>query len=512
MTFSTVFFHPKKILIAAVVLSVSLKVVTVLNKTTYTHDEAISMLAATGHQQEYARIEQESARQATWSQAEEWKRLMQPEASLCFGEISRGLAATDIHPPMYFWLLHLVILVIGANLWTGVALNIVISLGTIFVLHRLASHLIDDARFASLAVLLWSVSPAVVMASSEARHYDLYTLIAVSFCYIFFLIGSEPDTRVFRRSALLGLIAFIGLFTHYQFALILLASIVAVFLFDGMRSSHAKRIVAAAIAAVVVFLAARPEIVDALTRQQFQKQSWEWTRVGWRFVKALGAPLDFFMPTLAFKVLALVVLVAIVLLALQRKGIDFTSLKGEVRSHAVRRLFFIPMICFAAIFVQYVSFLTPEHAMGGRYLSVLFPFVALALTILIRRFRDGEYLAATLALLMIAGSAVASFLLHARTENQRELAHRAQGYDVIVIDNAARGVALPVVRLLPDNTTICVAMQAGILNDLENVKAGLHGKALMVTNWSYGNSAAQYLEAYLLLRQQQRVDAIVFTE
>lgn len=118
-------------------------------KSTITHDEAISYICVTGHLGEYHRtLDAGASPYGEWVPASRWKRFWTLEAPFCFDRISAGLARYDVHPPLYFWLLHLWALVVGIHAWSGPLLNLLIDLTTALLLYRLARHVFAE-RFAA---------------------------------------------------------------------------------------------------------------------------------------------------------------------------------------------------------------------------------------------------------------------------------------------------------------------------------------------------------------------------
>ena len=107
-----------------------------------------------------------------------------------FGQIISGLAKHDVHPPLYFCLLHIWTLVVGVKFWTGPSLNLIIDVLCGAALFGLARRLLRDPVAAALVVLIWSVSPAVRMTSSMARMYSLEALFSVLFVWL--LPGGRP--------------------------------------------------------------------------------------------------------------------------------------------------------------------------------------------------------------------------------------------------------------------------------------------------------------------------------
>ena len=109
------------------IFSAALRIAGTAGKKTIDPDEGISYMAATGHLGEYFGVDDQSP-YGTWVEASDWKRFIQIEEKFCFKQISSDLARHDIHPPLYFWLLHLWSLIFGVHLWTGPSLNIMISI------------------------------------------------------------------------------------------------------------------------------------------------------------------------------------------------------------------------------------------------------------------------------------------------------------------------------------------------------------------------------------------------
>src|SRR5574342_1093609 len=93
-------------------------------KKTFSKDEGFSYVCATGHATEYIHATEGHAPFGEWVPAAAWKKFLQIDQRFCFKKIGLDLANTDIHPPLYFWLLHVWALPLGINLWTGPSLNI----------------------------------------------------------------------------------------------------------------------------------------------------------------------------------------------------------------------------------------------------------------------------------------------------------------------------------------------------------------------------------------------------
>jgi uncharacterized membrane protein len=126
--------------VAVVGLAVTLHALEITSIQRVSHDDTISYLAATGHQGEYQQVvDSASAPVAQWVPASRWQAFTRIEDPLPLLTIARDLGHHDIHPPVYFWLLHMWMLLFGGSLWTGPMLNVVIHVLTAVVLWRLAA-------------------------------------------------------------------------------------------------------------------------------------------------------------------------------------------------------------------------------------------------------------------------------------------------------------------------------------------------------------------------------------
>ncbi len=112
-----------------------------------------------------------------------WQQLVAPEHKLNVGRIAGDLARYDVHPPLYFWLLHGWSLVVGVTARTGPLLNLLIDVGTGLALYRLARGLFAVDR-ALAAVVLWALSPASLGTMAVARPYGLFTLMVVLYALV----------------------------------------------------------------------------------------------------------------------------------------------------------------------------------------------------------------------------------------------------------------------------------------------------------------------------------------
>lgn len=127
--------------------------------------------------------------------------------------------AQDVHPPLYYWLLHTYGVAFEngeLTKWTGIGLNIVIFLLIVPLFYLLLQSLIKDRILSVIGVLLWSVLAAAVSDTIFIRMYELLTLIILAIVYINIQIVSKVGIRWWNYLLLIVLIA-AGFLTQYLF-------------------------------------------------------------------------------------------------------------------------------------------------------------------------------------------------------------------------------------------------------------------------------------------------------
>ena len=141
------------------------------------------------------------------------------------------LTAVDIHPPLYYLLLHLWISLFGPSPTSVRLLSVLIGVAAVPLIYLVGRRLFDRqvlayqagqvpaylaGKVALLAALLLAVSPFHIYYSQEVRMYGLVTLLGLAACYFAFRAG---------RWAWLGyvLAATAALYTQYYAAFLLLA-------------------------------------------------------------------------------------------------------------------------------------------------------------------------------------------------------------------------------------------------------------------------------------------------
>jgi len=479
------------ILVLAVLLGVLLRVQALPLKATVTHDEGISFLAATGHQAEFSELyETQRAPYGRWVEASRWKRYLERDRFWCFRKIASDIAHTDIHPPLYFWMLHVWLWVVGVHVWSGAAMNVFITLAMILVLYRFARYVLDERLGAAVVVFTWAVSPHIMEESLEARAYGLLAVFAL--LLVWRTIAVVESGRVRGRDMLVvALVTAAGSLTHYHFAI----AAAGAALYAGYRLlprlhdwAPFARLMAAMAAGVALFAAAHPAFYHSFSTQQSQAQRFDPAALPARALKSVHALSDYFVhPHFGTAVAVAVVLLVGVALsrALRRRG----TLDGAGDDRARAVVFFFLWIA-GAIVLLYLGFVSPVHAMGPKYLSMAWPFFVFVPVLAARHFSPRRVPAILVGLCVwqtaYASGAVALARYHAANDpSQRAV---LAGADRVVVDSVARGVLPRVLFNLSDTVPVYAGMQSYLLEHPAQWSDALDDGAVYVNHNGYGNS------------------------
>jgi hypothetical protein len=498
------------VLVLAVLAGAALRVGATLPKQALTHDEAISYLAATCHQGEYQAITfGPRAPYGRWASAAEWQRLLQPEERGCLGRIAADLARFDIHPPLYFWLLHGWILLVGMSAWSGPLLNVVLAaLGTL-ALHGLARRVLGDELPAAAVAFVWAVSPGVVAVFVEARQYELLALLTILLAWQALRFCAADGGRR-RDVAGLAVLTAAGLLTHYHFAIVVagVAGLLAVRLARDARPRLVAGLSALA-AGGVAFGLLHPGFWLAFATQRRQAGGFVAEQFPGRVDQAVEAISGFLLPPqlaatpLRWPAAALIVGVsawlgvAAVRATLASRG-DEGAAPGDPRAAAASAG--APMLALLAwtggvTLGLYGLFISHGLAMTPKYLAAVWPFLAFVPVLAALRLPGKARRA-----LAVAGCACLTVLgTLAALELNTAGAPPPPGAAVVeaksvIADNVARGIFPRVVWELSPRARVFAADQRDLLAHPERWSAPA-GPAVLVTELPisdvrYGNSPA----------------------
>ncbi len=122
-----------------------------------------------------------------------------------------AITATDVHPPLYYVILHVWTTVLGSSDVAIRALSIVFLLAALVVLYRLMKRFINPGA-ARWGVVVAAVGPFTLRYGIEARMYTLAAFLLVSSTWFLLRYLEAPSKR---RAVLYTLSIAALLYTHY---------------------------------------------------------------------------------------------------------------------------------------------------------------------------------------------------------------------------------------------------------------------------------------------------------
>ncbi|MDC0745818.1 glycosyltransferase family 39 protein [Polyangium mundeleinium] len=477
---------PKRLLLAALLVHAALHLPAAFTRQHMEFDDACSYVEAAGHQGDYARtVPQGLPPAGSWVPAATWKQMLTPDEPLVFRTIAEDLGRYDIHPPLYFWLLHLGLLGAGFHLWVGPLVNLGFDILSIFALYALARRVLGDERKAGLAALLWSVSPGPLLAALEARQYSLFALVSILFVrsVLDFL---EDGARLRPRSALwLCFVTWLGLLTQYQFAILVGAAGVLLVLKQARRDPRRLAVALGALAAGAALMLPMHELVLAsFQQQQRQLLPFDWNALFVRITSVFAAPSTFFVMGLAQQVLWVAAASAGLVglrRSLRRRNETFRAAFSRLEP-PVQHVFLLLSVSLGVATIAFLGFRTPAWVMQGKYLAWAHPMIACLLVRALHAFQPSSirrflYLVGLILLgnaLWLDGQRIRQ--AHRIAEARRNVA----SVDRVVFDSGSRGLFFPAMLQLPDDTLVFAAPAKVLLDAPERWLPELSERSLWI--------------------------------
>lgn len=232
--------------LATFLLGIGLRVALIANRQVLEYDDAISYLMSTGHDGQYGQVfTNQSPPIGTWAAGSQWQRYLQIEDGLGYRQIAYDLAHRDVHPPLYYWLLHLWLSITSVNLWSGYVLNVLIDCVTALLLLWFANRYLRNFAQAALVSAIWLLSPVAIKTALWIRHYTFFTLIVVLFSFVFFEAFYRPQKISLWRPINLFLILLVvaGILTNYYFFIFVITGLLALALKVVFVNHDWKRVI-----------------------------------------------------------------------------------------------------------------------------------------------------------------------------------------------------------------------------------------------------------------------------
>ena len=151
-------------------------------------------------------------------------------------------AAADIHPPLYYYLLHYWLRLFGSSDAAARSLSALLGTGLLGLVYLLGARLFDPLT-GLVAALVAALSSYQVYYAQEARMYMLLTFLGAASCYLFYHGWLDPQAR--RRTwPIAGWVATttLAVYTQYLGAALVVAQDVAWLLSMAISLTRRERV------------------------------------------------------------------------------------------------------------------------------------------------------------------------------------------------------------------------------------------------------------------------------
>lgn len=473
------------------------------------HDDVISVIGATCNQGRFERW----IPTGQWVDASMWQQYWQWFGGGCFDQISVDLAHYDIHPPLYFWLLHSWFGVFGVSLTAGLMLNLVFVAVSVAAVYATCRALAVSSIVSFMASLAWMLSLPTRTAVSLVRQY---TLLAMLTALLLLLVVLWLQKRHRGYIIGIGVVLAAGLLTHYQFgvpAAVVLLFAIAIVIRRGEHPAVAQ-LIGAGVAAFLVAGLLHPGVLASVSRADAQTQPFTVAGFGQRVASVVSTvsqifnPLDWSHPLpyglfdmhqplyAALNMLnvlvglgAVCIVVRLVVRAFRKRPRPAPTMVTVEYLPA-----FAAVTSWCLIVAMYVACISPVHAIGLQYLLFLTPFLFVAVAQLAQAHKDvlPHSISVSIVPVLLVGALIGTsvFVWH-RAERAPILA--LGDADTVIIDSTRIGVLPAVLWHANPDTKVYALPQEDLVAGFPNL-ATAGDRLAYVAASSYGNAAEHRAE------------------
>jgi uncharacterized membrane protein len=337
--------------------------------------------------------------------AAEFQAFLQRPASFAFRTVARDLALTDIHPPLFFWALHVHHVLFGLTPQNQSAINLGLALVTLGLVYRLGRRLSGSHLVGLVCAAVWFCAPAVMGIEFQTRHYPLFAVLV--------LLALELGDRIIAGeralwvTVMFSLVCGAGMLTHYFFVITMVPGALMVLAIDRL-GGQTRRYFAAGAAAVAIFLLLYPEFFEFLRMKAAARPAVAGNAEGLAAMApmrvkllARGAAEYFTLWRSLWPVYAIGLAAMMVAGGLRLAGRRGDAARGgsggwTLIDPKVRHVVVLAwLVLFTAIL--YLTGVSPNHAFRGQYFSYIWPLATVFLVLAV-----GNFVPPRLAVIVLA--------------------------------------------------------------------------------------------------------------
>ncbi|HET7313196.1 glycosyltransferase family 39 protein [Salinisphaera sp.] len=468
-----------------------------IKKTGLSHDGAITYLAASGKQIDYSKNISNVA--GHWMPVIKIKKFFYNDNFFNFGEIKEGLVKTDIHPPLYFWLVHIAVWLFGFSIICAPLINFICLALTLGVIYIFVKQNTEDRITSLLAVAILCISPVCFDITNISRQYALFMLLS-----IILIVAAYKSITTYKSQAIWWFAAvfaacILGLLTHYYFILVITAVFLAAFVTLRTCIIKMSLLASSMFTGVAVFFLLMPGILEQFGRQQHQKEPFSLASISSRLDHSIDIFSYYFgwhpwWPSSAAVLLAFLIFSFLFLINRKKSAqqAEVDDVDGISKRFA-RYMHYVLIFSVAPVLVLYVFQFVSEHAMASRYLAPLAPTIAIVTAIALRN------VSVRIPLLIMCLSAFLAVNNYSLAKNSSVSFDKYKAFKSahhIVIDNLARGVALRELPYLDERQMVFLDWRCDLKEEMEKWASALTAGDVVVLNDAYKNSSCDR-EAFL---------------
>ncbi len=222
--------------------------------------------------------------QSPW--LDEINTLNDADPAFSLGEVHASVAKYDLHPPLYFFVIHLLFKIFGYTIFVARFFSAVIGIAAIYAIYGLARELFNK-QVGIIAALMLCVNGFHIYYSQEARPYAMFCLFTIcSFLYLVRFI--KLPTR--RNAIFYGVFTALMLYGHLFgfFTLVGQMALIVFFIAVSKKDDRKPFVANSIIAGIVAFVLFAPSakiVYAALVVKEF----WISAPSADVFAKMLGA-------------------------------------------------------------------------------------------------------------------------------------------------------------------------------------------------------------------------------